>query len=266
MILTVAGQPVYAYTGSRQIVAEAPTVVFVHGAANDHSVWALQSRYFAHHGCNALAIDLPGHGASGGEPLASVQAIADWLPACLDAAGIDKAALVGHSLGSLAVLEAGGRHPERVVSIALLGPAVPMPVSDVLLLAARDDPQRAYEMIVGWSHSPARQLGGNPVPGWWMTGNALRLMQRSRPGVLFNDLTACNVYASGLEAAKRLQCPALVVMGTRDLMAPSRATEPLLEALAASRAVTLEGAGHALMAERPDDVLDALREFLDPPG
>src|SRR2546423_14658764 len=75
----VGGHSVYAYTGSRRFDPALPTVVFVHGAAHDHSVWALQSRYFAHHRRNVLAVDLPGHGRSGSDPLASVGAIAEWL-------------------------------------------------------------------------------------------------------------------------------------------------------------------------------------------
>src|SRR5213595_1348800 len=119
----VGGQSVYAYTGSRRFDPTLPTVVFVHGAAHDHSVWALQSRYFAHHGRNVLAVDLPGHGRSGGEALPSVEAIGDWIIDLLDAAGVKAAALVGHSMGSLAVLAAAGRHPARVTRLSLLGPA-----------------------------------------------------------------------------------------------------------------------------------------------
>ncbi|HEV8554147.1 MAG TPA: alpha/beta fold hydrolase, partial [Casimicrobiaceae bacterium] len=139
MRIEIEGTSTYAYTGARAFDPALPTVVFVHGAAHDHSVWALQSRYFAHHRRNVLAVDLPGHGRSGGEPLASVEAIGEWLTALLDAARIEHAALVGHSLGALAVLEAAGRHPERVENIALLGPAVPMPVADALLDAAKAD-------------------------------------------------------------------------------------------------------------------------------
>ena len=262
MRLDVAGHEVYAYTGARPLAGGQRTIVFVHGAANDHSVWALQSRYFAHHGCNVLAVDLPGHGRSQGAPLASVEAIADWLGKLLDATGIEKAALVGHSLGSLAVLEAAARDAGRIDRIALLGPAVPMAVSDVLLDAARADDHVAIELIVGWSHSAARQLGGNPFPGLWMTGGALRLMERSRPGALYTDLVACQQYANGLEAAKRARCPALVVVGTRDLMAPAKSAHALLDALTEQRVVTLAECGHAMMAEQPDAVLDALRGFL----
>ena len=262
MHLEVDGQETYAYTGARPLVPAQPTVVFVHGAAHDHSVWALQSRYFAHHGRNVLALDLPGHGKSGGAPLPSVEAIAEWLVRALDAAQVESAALVGHSMGALACLAAAASHAPRVRKLALLGPSVPMPVSEVLLEAARADDHVAFELINGWSHSTPRQLGGNQVPGMWMTGAAMRLMERSRPGALHVDLRACNAYAGGLDAARGVRCPTLVIMGERDLMAPSRNAGPLLEALPDVRKVVLRGAGHALMAEQPDAVLDALRGFL----
>jgi len=266
MRLAVAGADVYAYTGTRPHVAAQPTVAFVHGAANDHSVWALQSRYFAHHGWNVLAVDLPGHGRSGGDALPSVEAIADWIPALLDAAGVGEAALVGHSLGSLAALECAARHPERVSRVALLGPAVPMTVGDALLDAAgRNDPV-AYELIAGWSYSAGKQLGGSPVPGMWLTGTALRLMERTRPYVLATDLMACHVYSGGLAAAAAVRCPALLIVAARDLMAPPKAAQALAETLVGRRVVTLPDCGHALMAEQPDAVLDALRAFLPPRG
>lgn len=262
MRLTVDALEVYAYTGSRPLVVSQPTIMFVHGAANDHSVWALQSRYFAHHGYNVLAIDLPAHGRSEGAPLGSVEAIAAWLPRVLDAAGVRSATLIGHSLGALASLACAAAHGERVTKVALLGPAVPMPVSEVLLAAAKADDHVALELINGWSHSAPRQLGGNRVPGLWMTGAAMRLMERLRPGVLHTDLAACNAYADGLAAAARVRCPALLILGQRDLMAPTKSAAALIEALGKPRVVTLAGAGHAMMAEQPDAVLDALRAFV----
>ena len=262
MRVTVAGNVVYAYTGARALQVAAPTVMFVHGAGNDHSVWALQSRYFAHHGWNVVAVDLPGHDRSGGEALGSVEAIADWLVAVLDALAIERAALVGHSMGSLAVLECAARHPTRVTRVALLGPGIPMPVSDVLLDAARRDDHVACELIVGWSYSAGKQLGGNQVPGMWLTGNAQRLLERLRPGILYRDLVACNAYVNGLAAAAAVRCPALVILAQRDIMAPPKSAAALLDTLAQPRVVRLPDTGHALMAEQPDAVLDALRGFL----
>jgi pimeloyl-ACP methyl ester carboxylesterase len=261
MRLSVSNADVYAYTGARAIDSSRPNMVFVHGAANDHSVFALQSRYFAHHGFNALALDLPGHGRSHGNALASVEAIAEWIGELLDAADIRQASLVGHSMGALAALEAAARMPSRVTRLALLGPAVPMAVSDELLDAAARDDHVAFELINGWSHSAGKQLGGNTIPGLWMTGQNIRLMEHSRPGVLATDLIACHRYANGLDAASAIRCPSLVIVGARDVMAPPKNAQTLIETLSDVRAITLPDTGHALMAEQPDEVLDALRTF-----
>jgi pimeloyl-ACP methyl ester carboxylesterase len=95
-----------------------------------------------------------------------------------------------------------------------------------------------------------------------MSGNALRLMERSRPGALYNDLLACRDYNDGVHAAGGVRCPSLVILGQRDLMAPPANATLLIEALADKRVVTFSGCGHSLMAEAPRAVLDALREFL----
>jgi pimeloyl-ACP methyl ester carboxylesterase len=262
MQLTVDDRNAYAYTANHAFDPKLPTVVFIHGAANDHSVWALQSRYFAYHGWNALALDLPGHGKSAGAPLSSVREAAEWIARALDAAGAAKAALVGHSLGSLIALETAARHAGRVSHVALVGTAVPMPVSEALLAASKANDPLAYDMINVFSHSAPAQIGGNRVPGVWMMGNSMRLMERSAPGALFADFSACNGYAGGLEAAAGVQCPVLLVLGRRDLMTPMKAAKDLMAALPKARIAALEGAGHALMAERPDEVLDALIGFL----
>jgi pimeloyl-ACP methyl ester carboxylesterase len=261
MQFEVAGDPVYAYTGTRAFSAQLPTVLFVHGAAQDHGVFALQSRYFAWHGRNAVAVDLPAHGRSGGDALPSVEALADWLHGVLDALDVREADIVGHSMGALAALECAARYSERVRRLALLGPAAPMPVSDDLLDAARRNDHIACELITGWSFAAGSQLGGNRHPGLWMLGNAMRLLERCPPGVLAIDLAACNAYANGVAAASRVRCPALVILGARDIMAPTRNAQALIAALGDVRTVTLPETGHSMTVERPDEVLDALKEF-----
>jgi pimeloyl-ACP methyl ester carboxylesterase len=262
MELIVDHAKVYAYTGGKPFDPKLPTVAFIHGAENDHSVWGLQSRWFAHHGFSVLAVDLPGHGRSAGPLLPTVEAQADWLVALLDAAGVQAAALVGHSMGSLICLDTAARYPERVERIALVGTAVPMPVSEALLGAAREARPKAEGMVNVWSHGPRGTLGGNTVPGIWMMGASLRLMERAAPGVLFNDLNACNEYKRGMEAAAAVRCPALLLVGSRDLMTSPRGAPKLAAAMKDARIATIEGSGHALMAEYPDAVLDALRDFI----
>jgi len=265
MQIEINGQTAYAYTGGKAFDTKLPCVVFIHGAQNDHSIWALQSRWFAHHGFAVLAVDLPGHGRSAGNPLPSIEDLADWIELLLEKLGAGDTAnvsLVGHSMGSLTALECAFRHPARIARIAMIGTAVPMPVSDVLLGPAKDNEAKAIAMINGWSHSPRGIVGGNTVPGMWLLGASRRLMERQKPGVLHNDLAACNAYSHGMEAAASLSCPALIVSGNRDMMTHPKAAAKLAAAIRDVKSVSLDGAGHALMAEQPDAVLDALRAFI----
>ena len=258
MELTVDHRKVYAATGNRDTDRSLPTVVFVHGAGQDHTIWVLPTRYFVRHGRNVLAVNLPGHGRSEGPPLASIEAMADWVIDVLDAAGIDKAAVVGHSMGSLVALETAVRHPERVRAIALVGTSVPMPVSEELLDSAKNDDHAAVEMLTLWGHSRAAQLGGNATPGMWMIGGGQRLLERAAPGAIYADLMACNDYVNGIENAKQLACPALLILGGRDAMTPTQSAMAVAKAIPDAETVILERAGHALLSERPDPVLDEL--------
>ena len=262
MKLPVDMHDAFAYTGGRPFAAGRPTIVFVHGGGLDHSVWILQSRYFAHHGYSVLAIDLPGHGRSGGSPLPSIEAMADWCARLLDSAGVERAAVIGHSMGALVALAFGARHPGRAWLLGLIGVSTPMPVSEGLLDAARDDEPAAFDMVNIWGHDVSAQIGGNQAPGMWMTGGAVRLLERSGPGVLFNDLNACNHYVAGLENAAQVRCPTHLILGERDVMAMPANTRALRTALASLRVTELPGCGHMLMAERPGEVLDALIESL----
>ena len=260
--LSVRNERAFAYTGGRAFDARLPVVVFVHGGELDHCVWILQSRYLAHHGYTVLALDLPGHGRSGGTPLASIEAMADWAIALLDSARVKAAVLVGHSMGSLVALECAARYPERVSRIALVGTAFPMRVSPELLEATREREPEAHLMINRWSHSALAQYPSNPGPGFWVAGANLRLMQRQKPGVLHADFAACNNYAAGLERAAKVRCPSLLLLGKLDAMTPSRGGRALADAIPGSSVKVLEGAGHNLMGEKPEEILDALGEFL----
>lgn len=266
MEVQVQGNPAYAYTGGKAFDPKLPVVLFLHGASGDHSVWTLQARYLAHHGFGVLAVDLPGHGRSLGAPLESIGAMADWTLAVLDAAGVDAAALVGHSMGSLVALDAAARHPRRVTHLALLGTAFPMRVSAELLEATETDAPAAQGMINIWSHAAYAHYPNNPGPGAWVLGANLRLMQRQKAGVLRADFAACHNYDDGLERAAEVSCPTLLVLGKRDIMTPARAAQEIARAIPRHTVVTVPGSGHNLMAESPDEVLDALVEFLKAGG
>ena len=257
---------IYAYTGGKDFDAAKPTVVFIHGVLNDHSVWILQSRYLAHHGWNVLAIDLPGHCKSAGEPPASVEEASEAIVALLDAAGIQKAALVGHSFGSLIALETAARAPERVSHLVLVGTAYPMRVSPALLESSVSAPMKAIDMVNAFSHStlapPPSALG----PGTWLYGGSRALMRRvlasnTQVNVFYTGFKACDSYANGDAAMEKVQCPTLFVLGSADQMTPPKAAQSLVGKAKNPKVVKLP-AGHSLMTEAPDGVLQALKDFL----
>ncbi|MES2319026.1 MAG: alpha/beta hydrolase [Pseudomonadota bacterium] len=264
MIVTVQGVDAYCYTGGKPFDPARPSAIFIHGAQNDHSVWALQSRYFAHHGFNVLAVDLPGHGRSKGGAMDSVEAMAGWILEVMDAVGVDKALLIGHSMGSLIALEASHLAPARVSQLAMLGTTYPMKVSDALLETSKNDEQAAIDMVNIFSHSSMAQKPSCPGPGFYVMGGARRLMQRMsqiNPAQLFyTDFFACNAYANGQVAAEAVRCPVLFIFGSKDMMTPARSTKTLTTAITHGKVVQVD-AGHSLMAEQPDAVLDALFAF-----
>lgn len=261
MELKVDGRRVYAATGGRPFDAAKPVMVFLHGSGMDHTVWQLPARYFAWHGHSVLAPDLPGHGRSEGPPLASVAQMATWVGALLDAAGVRTAALVGHSMGGAIAMEAAAALGERVSRLALFGTAASIPVNRDLLSAARETPDVAYAMMTAWAHGARAKLGGNPAPGLWMTGGAMALFARNGAGVLSTALEACNAWKTGADAARKLRCPTLVVLGTSDIMTATKSGRELAGMIGGSQLVVIEGCGHMMLSEAPDAVLDALIAF-----
>ena len=276
LTLHLGGQPreAYAYTGGKPFDATRGTVVFIHGALHDHSVWTLLSRWCAHHGHNALALDLPGHGRSAGPVLASIPDLADAVLAALDAAGVPGAGgppvvLLGHSMGSLIALEAAARAPGRITGLVMVGTAYPMKVSAALLDTAAQAPLKAIDMVNSFSISSLATKPGYPGPGMWLHGSNRALMRRILNGpnatgcavnLFHHDFLLCDQYDGGLDAAARVHCPVTLVLGDQDQMTPTRATRELTAALK-GRVVTLHS-GHSQAAEDPDGLLAALRGAL----
>jgi pimeloyl-ACP methyl ester carboxylesterase len=130
-----------------------------------------------------------------------------------------------------------------------------------LLQAAADNRPHAADLIVSWGHGPAGHFGGNPAPGVWLMGGGQRLLARSAEGVLAIDLAACNAYDAAA-VAPRVTCPTLLLLGGKDRMTPPGKGKALAAALRKAETVILPDAGHMLMGEAPDAVIDALLRFV----
>ncbi len=270
MIFTVNNHPTYCYTGGKPLDADKPTVVFIHGVLNDHSVWSLQSRYLANHGWNVLAVDLPGHCRSEGEAPSTVEEAADFVAALLDATGIKRAALIGHSWGSLIALEAAARLKERISHLVLVATAWPMKVSAALLDAALNEPMKALKMVNVFSRSTLAAPPSAFGPGTWVYGAGMALGRRvlasnTKVNVFHRGFKACDSYANGENAIAQIACPVLFVLGAQDQMTLPKSAQLLIDkAKASGKAVQVARlqVGHHQMTERPEETLFAIRDFL----
>lgn len=266
MYLTVDQKQTYVYLGKADSQARfdtsKPTIVFIHGAQLDHSCWTLQSRWFAHHGFNTFAMDLPGHGKSSGPAIESVEDMSAWVLQLIHALGVSKPILVGHSMGSLIALQTAVCAKELIHSMVLIGSSAPMPVSDALLNAAMQDEPKAIAMVNQFSHSNQGQIGRSEVPGMWLLGVNERLMEQQNKGVFFNDLSACNRYLPNTELLQLINIPVYLLCGSEDKMTPLKSSKRLASLIPGAKLRVIQGAGHALMSEAPNAVIDNLKEFL----
>jgi pimeloyl-ACP methyl ester carboxylesterase len=258
MIVSVDGQRAHASTGGVELAGTDPVVLLIHGAGMDSTVWQLQTRFLAHRGYRAIAVDLPGHGRSDGAALATVADMADWVARFATAAAFDTLHVVGHSMGTFIALELASRYPSLTASITLCGTATGMPVHPDLLAAADNDLPAAAALMASWGHDKPAHVGTNPTPGLWMLGGSRALVENSKPGVLATDFRACMAYENALGAASAVTCPATVVIGLGDKMTPPKGGRALAAALSSVKIVELGGTGHSMMSENPRAVKSAI--------
>ncbi len=262
MELTVHDRTVRAATGGRPLAEDRPLLVLLHGAGQDHTVWALVMRALAHRGYSLLAPDLPGHGKSEGPAPLSIEEYAAWTRDLIAAAGFASAHLCGHSMGSLAALHLAASEPTIVDSLALIGTAATMPVHPELQAAADNGDHLAIELIISWGLAPRSHTGRHPTPGLTLRESGFRLMERNDPAVIASDLRASSSYGGAIDAAAQVSCPTLLLLGERDMMTPVRNAAPLRDAMPNAQTIVVPNAGHSLMAEQPNAVIDAMTAFL----
>ncbi|NDF06646.1 MAG: alpha/beta hydrolase [Betaproteobacteria bacterium] len=250
----------------QQAGTQGPRVLLLHGTGASLHTWRDLLLPLAQH-AQVLAIDLPGHCRSAGAPPATVQDAAQFIQALLDAQAVQQASLVGHSFGSLIALQTAANMGERISHLAMVGTAYPMKVSQPLLDASLNEPEKALHMTNVFSRATLAPPSG---AGSWVFGASLALGRRvlasnTTVNVFHTGFNACNNYDQGLQAMAAVTCPVLMVLGESDQMTtPKNAQLLIAQAKESGKALQVVSIphGHHQMSESPDETLDALKRFL----
>jgi len=258
MEITYRGEPVRIATGGRDHDPLLPGVVLIHGSGMDRTTWQMQTRWLSHHGYRVAAIDLPGHGLSGGEPLETIPEMGDWLAGLVHELDMGPAHLVGFSLGTFVAIEAAAHDSACAASLVLIGTASAMPVHPELLTASADDIPRASRLMTSWALGSRAHKGGHRSPGTWLVGTSTALIDRSPEGALSKDMEACNAYTGAVESMSKIAAPVTFILGSEDKMTPIKAATDLIDAAENSTVVRMDGIGHMMPIEDPVGARDAI--------
>ena len=256
MIITIQNKSVHASDAGQGIENSKDTIVFLHGSGLSHIVWSLTEQFFSNKKFNVLSIDLPGHGNSEGPCLDSIEKIADWLEKVFEELKLKNIILVGHSQGCLEALEYSFKYKDRLKKIVFVGSSYRMPVNKDLIDLALDGDSDAVKLMMKWGYEGSKKfIGGNPVE---------KIIQSPRDisEILAIDLIACNNYKNGLEAAKAISCPTLLILGELDKMVHLEAGKKFSDLVKNSITHIINGSGHMIMIEKAFEMREKVLEFL----
>lgn len=231
------------------------SLIFIHGSGGDHTAWLTQYAQFKEK-YNIAAIDLPGHGRSEGSGESHVKDYSVWINKLLEALGLNKPILVGHSLGAATALQFAIDHPEKIAGIACLGGGVKMPVNPFMLEFLKTSPAEMPAEIIDLmcKFSLAKENRSR------LSAVLQKNVSQSKVNILYGDLSACNELDLTGDAEK-ITVPALIICGAEDKMTPPDLSRELAAKIKNSSLEIITSAGHMVMLERPDEFKMSLDKF-----
>ena len=256
MIFQIENKNIYASDAGQGINSKKDTIIFLHGSGLSHIVWSLAEQFFSNKNFNVLSIDLPGHGNSDGPCLDTIEKIADWLESVLVELDLKTVTLIGHSQGCLEILEYAHKYKNRLKKLVFIGGSYRMPVHQDLIDLAKNGDSDAVKLMMKWGFKDSKKfIGGNPVE---------KIIQSPRDisEILATDLIACNNYSNGLDAAKSIDCPTMLVFGSDDKMLNLEVGKKFANLIKDSSIHIISDCGHMIMIEKAFEMREKVLEFL----
>jgi len=251
MDLTVRGTRIQVMDSG--LVSRGLHVVFVHGAGGEAGMWGSQAKALEGY-ARTLAIDLPGHGGSEGAGEADIGEYARWVEEIVEKAGAgEKYILVGHSMGGAVGLQVAVSRPRGLAGLVLVGTGAKLGVTPIIFKQLREDPEGFYRTI------EKAALGSDAGPE--VRDAVLASVTKTAPPVTHGDFKACDRFDMR-GSLDLIQVPTLIICGEEDRMTPPSYSEYLHREIAGSSLLTVPGAGHIVMMEKPEAVNEGLRGFV----
>ena len=256
MIIKIENKSVHASDAGQGIDSSKETIVFLHGSGLSHIVWSLTEQFFSNKKFNVLSIDLPGHGNSEGPCLDTIEKIVDWLEKVFSNLKLNNLILVGHSQGCLEALEYSFKYKNRIKKIVFIGGSYKMPVNKDLIDLAVNGDSDSVKLMMKWSYEGSKKfIGGNPLEKIIQSPNDISK-------ILAVDLIACNNYTNGLDAAKRINFPTMLIFGQLDKMVNLEVGKKFANLVKNSTTHIIDGCGHMIMIEKGFEMREKVLEFL----
>ena len=248
-------------TGGKKLNSNQPTICFIHGAGQNHFSFVQQTRYFASRGFNAIAPDFPGHGFSKGKCNSSIEDDAIWLSELLQEIGINEFVIAGHSQGCLTAIEFNKLSLKSLKGIIFIAGSAKIPVNDFLIEKAKNEPEKAYKLMVTWGHGKHGSFSISEFPGHHHLGEGFKVMEMNHKSALINDLSSCNKYEKGLDELKNINLDCLAILAKFDLMTPLKFGKKMVEHINSCECHVLD-CGHFLPTEKPKELNKIIYQYL----
>ena len=226
-------------------------IVFVHGAGGSHLILGNQVRALGAI-TRTIALDLPGHNKSGTRGRDTIEDYRDVVAAFLAALGCERAVIVGHSMGGAIALTFALSHPEHVAGIGLVGTGARLRVLPAILDGILHDFENTARKITEYSFAPRADTE--------LMKNSEIQLRLCDPKVTHGDYSACNNF-DVMDRLAEIRMPAVIICGKQDRLTPPKYSEFLASKNPLARVVLINGAGHNVMMEKPEEVNRALAEF-----